>query len=79
VGDIAFQRKCLSKMEDVRQHGRTVLFVSHNMTGREHGAGHRGHASADRTCSHRGEGDRGGGRYPLSAKEYRALLQGLES
>jgi lipopolysaccharide transport system ATP-binding protein len=32
VGDIAFQRKCLSKMEDVRRHGRTVLFVSHNMT-----------------------------------------------
>jgi lipopolysaccharide transport system ATP-binding protein len=32
VGDIAFQRKCLSKMEDVRQHDRTVLFVSHNMT-----------------------------------------------
>jgi lipopolysaccharide transport system ATP-binding protein len=30
VGDAAFQRKCLSKMEDVRQHGRTVLFVSHN-------------------------------------------------
>jgi lipopolysaccharide transport system ATP-binding protein len=32
VGDAAFQRKCLSKMEDVRQHGRTVLFVSHNMS-----------------------------------------------
>jgi lipopolysaccharide transport system ATP-binding protein len=32
VGDVAFQRKCLSKMEDVRKHGRTVLFVSHNMT-----------------------------------------------
>ncbi len=31
VGDVAFQRKCLAKMEDVRQHGRTVLFVSHNM------------------------------------------------
>jgi lipopolysaccharide transport system ATP-binding protein len=31
VGDAAFQRKCLSKMEDVRQHGRTVLFVSHSM------------------------------------------------
>lgn len=31
VGDVTFQRKCLSKMEDVRQHGRTVLFVSHNM------------------------------------------------
>lgn len=31
VGDSAFQRKCLDKMEDVGQHGRTVLFVSHNM------------------------------------------------
>jgi lipopolysaccharide transport system ATP-binding protein len=31
VGDIAFQRKCLGKMEDVAQEGRTVLFVSHNM------------------------------------------------
>jgi len=31
VGDIAFQKKCLGKMEDVSQHGRTVLFVSHNM------------------------------------------------
>jgi lipopolysaccharide transport system ATP-binding protein len=31
VGDAAFQRKCLGKMEDVAGHGRTVLFVSHNM------------------------------------------------
>jgi len=31
VGDIAFQRKCLGKMGDVAQAGRTVLFVSHNM------------------------------------------------
>ena len=31
VGDAAFQRKSLSKMEDVSQQGRTVLFVSHNM------------------------------------------------
>jgi lipopolysaccharide transport system ATP-binding protein len=31
VGDMAFQRKCLSKMEDVARQGRTVLFVSHNM------------------------------------------------
>lgn len=32
VGDAAFQRKCLGKMEDVAsQEGRTVLFVSHNM------------------------------------------------
>ncbi|UCC84716.1 MAG: ABC transporter ATP-binding protein [Gemmatimonadota bacterium] len=31
VGDAAFQKKCLAKVEDVGQHGRTVLFVSHNM------------------------------------------------
>jgi lipopolysaccharide transport system ATP-binding protein len=32
VGDAAFQKKCLGKMGDVVQQGRTVLFVSHNMT-----------------------------------------------
>jgi ABC-type polysaccharide/polyol phosphate transport system ATPase subunit len=31
VGDAAFQKKCLGKMSDVAQQGRTVLFVSHNM------------------------------------------------
>jgi lipopolysaccharide transport system ATP-binding protein len=31
VGDASFQRKCLDKMQDVGQHGRTVLFVSHNI------------------------------------------------
>lgn len=31
VGDVRFQRKCIDKMQDVGQHGRTVLFVSHNM------------------------------------------------
>jgi lipopolysaccharide transport system ATP-binding protein len=31
VGDVRFQKKCLAKMEDVGQRGRTVLFVSHNM------------------------------------------------
>lgn len=31
VGDAAFQRKCLGKMGEVAQEGRTVLFVSHNM------------------------------------------------
>jgi lipopolysaccharide transport system ATP-binding protein len=30
VGDVNFQRKCLGKMEDVAESGRTVLFVSHN-------------------------------------------------
>jgi lipopolysaccharide transport system ATP-binding protein len=31
VGDTAFQKKCLSKMDSVAKQGRTVLFVSHNM------------------------------------------------
>src|SRR5690242_4169068 len=32
VGDAAFQKKCLGKMGDVVRQGRTVLFVSHDMT-----------------------------------------------
>ncbi len=32
VGDAAFQRKCLRRMGDVAEEGRTVLFVSHNLT-----------------------------------------------
>ena len=32
VGDAAFQKKCLGKMNDVTGEGRTVLFVSHNMS-----------------------------------------------
>lgn len=31
VGDAAFQRKCLGKMDEVASAGRTVVFVSHNM------------------------------------------------
>lgn len=31
VGDIDFQKKCLGKMSEVAGHGRTVLFVSHNI------------------------------------------------
>jgi len=31
VGDAEFQKKCLGKIQDVAGHGRTVLFVSHNM------------------------------------------------
>ncbi len=31
VGDAAFQKKCLGKMNDVVKEGRTVLFVSHQM------------------------------------------------
>ena len=31
VGDAAFQKKCLNKMDGVAREGRTVLFVSHNM------------------------------------------------
>jgi lipopolysaccharide transport system ATP-binding protein len=31
VGDAPFQKKCLGKMEDVSEQGRTVVLVSHNM------------------------------------------------
>ncbi|MFI5205109.1 MAG: ABC transporter ATP-binding protein, partial [Flavobacteriales bacterium] len=32
VGDVEFQNKCIGKMQDVANAGRTVLFVSHNMS-----------------------------------------------
>ena len=32
VGDSQFQKKCLQKMENVSSSGRTVIFVSHNMS-----------------------------------------------
>ena len=32
VGDAEFQRKCIGKMSDVAQEGRTIMFVSHNMS-----------------------------------------------
>src|ERR1051325_1042983 len=32
VGDFAFQKKCLGKMNEVAKHGRTVLFVSHDIS-----------------------------------------------
>ena len=31
VGDASFQARCLQKMEEIRQSGRTILFVSHQM------------------------------------------------
>jgi lipopolysaccharide transport system ATP-binding protein len=36
VGDAAFQRKCLGKMDDVAKEGRTIVFVSHSMASVEH-------------------------------------------
>ena len=32
VGDAAFQQKCLDKMSEIRRQGRTILFVSHDMS-----------------------------------------------
>jgi lipopolysaccharide transport system ATP-binding protein len=32
VGDVGFQKKCLARMGEVAQEGRTILFVSHNLT-----------------------------------------------
>ena len=36
VGDVGFRKKCLGAMGELRYKGRTVLFVSHNMTAVEH-------------------------------------------
>lgn len=36
VGDAEFQNKCMGKMAEVTSQGRTVLFVSHNMSAVEH-------------------------------------------
>ncbi|MBC7694103.1 MAG: ABC transporter ATP-binding protein [Burkholderiales bacterium] len=33
VGDAEFQKKCMGKMGDISNSGRTILFVSHNMVG----------------------------------------------
>jgi lipopolysaccharide transport system ATP-binding protein len=32
VGDAAFQQKCLDKMSEIRRHGHTIFFVSHDMS-----------------------------------------------
>jgi lipopolysaccharide transport system ATP-binding protein len=32
VGDAEFQKKCMGKMDDVRKGGRTIIFVSHNIS-----------------------------------------------
>ncbi|MEK6302786.1 MAG: ABC transporter ATP-binding protein [Acidobacteriota bacterium] len=32
VGDASFQRKCLGKMDEVTQNGRTILLVTHNLS-----------------------------------------------
>lgn len=32
VGDAVFQKKCLKKMNEVGEEGRTVLFISHNLS-----------------------------------------------
>ena len=61
VGDLAFQEKCLGRMEAVAGEGRTVLFVSHNLTAVSNlcprsmllQSGQQGHRGPDR------RGDRG--------------------
>jgi len=39
VGDESFQKKCLAKIKDVSREGRTILFVSHNLTAVERHCG----------------------------------------
>jgi lipopolysaccharide transport system ATP-binding protein len=52
VGDASFQQKCFDKMHDIRQQGRTILFVSHDMAAITRVCGRavlleKGHITAD--------------------------------
>ena len=67
VGDAEFQKKCLGKMGDVAQQGRTVLFVSHNMSAIL--APYAGSHRAEERPAHQAGPHAGGGR----------LLSGLRS
>ena len=52
VGDAEFQKKCLGKMGEVAQQGRTVLFVSHNMGAVAHLTGVSARLSAGRLINY---------------------------
>ena len=66
VGDAAFQKKCISAMEDLRSGGRTVLFVSHNL------------AAVESLCSRAIWIDKGEVRMDGSAREViRTYLEGF--
>ena len=70
VGDVAFQRKCLGKMDEVAgRDGRTVLFVSHQMAA---GAAALHRVSAAGKWRHRGARNRRGNHAPLSRPGGRA-------
>lgn len=56
VGDAEFRRKCLGKMRDVSEGGRTVLFVSHNMNAIRQLC-HRGIVLEEGKIVHRGPTD----------------------
>jgi homopolymeric O-antigen transport system ATP-binding protein len=81
VGDAQFQRKCLGKMQDVTSGGRTVLFVSHNMTTvtslcnhcllLERGTARAFGAAAEITRQYFGNSTGGGARLSYSRGEHR--------
>ena len=70
VGDVEFQKKCLGKMKDVAGDGRTVIFVSHNMSAvatlcdtaiwMQHGKLIKSGSARDLVCEYM-EGQSGGG------------------
>ena len=54
VGDVAFQEKCLGRMEEASREGRTIVFISHNL-------GSCSASATARCCSRRGGSRRGAG------------------
>jgi lipopolysaccharide transport system ATP-binding protein len=68
VGDVAFQRKCMGRMQEIGRTGRTVLFVSHNMPAVE--------ALCSRALLFDGGQVAGEGEVPAMIREYhRRVLQ----
>jgi lipopolysaccharide transport system ATP-binding protein len=66
VGDAEFQKKCLGKMQEVTQGGRTVLFVSHNMSAVQ-SLCHRGILLKQGMLAFQGNAENAVGRYLDSA------------
>jgi lipopolysaccharide transport system ATP-binding protein len=76
VGDAAFQKKCLGKMDDIAGAGRTIVFVSHNMAAIQNLCT-RAYLLTDGRVSASGKIDDVVGQYlkDVSSVEYKALSE----
>ncbi len=73
VGDIQFQKKCLGKMGDVANSGRTILFVSHNMAAID-GLCERGIVLENGRITFDGPGKKAINHYVLSTQQEQTVM-----